>query len=111
MNELNIAAQIRVSALNKGNDELFFLEVVRLAKLADMGKLIEIYQKIINGEIVVVKITTSVALTDAEKEKLESKINDKFSDKKLAFAYVVEPGSDKAIEIQVGDDLIEFSFT
>ncbi len=111
MNELNIAAQIYALAKEKANAEVFLLEVLKLTKHADISKVLEYYQQLLENQLTLVTVTSSLELSKDQKNVIKSKLDIKLAPQKLAFSYQVKQGYTKAIEIRVGDDLIEFSFS
>lgn len=111
MNEINIAAQIYALSKEKANSELFLLEVLKLTKHADIAKVLEYYRQLVEKQLTLVTVISSIELSKDQKKIISSKLALKLPQEKMAFSYQVKQGFSKAIEIRVGDDLIEFSFS
>ena len=109
MEELNCAAKL--SVLEGSDPVLLIMQVLLEVKGLSLDKVMEQYQRIKAGEVKVVKVTTSVALAEQQRSLLEVKITQKFPTTELAFAYVTRAEQNYGIEIRIGDDLIEFSFS
>jgi F0F1-type ATP synthase delta subunit len=108
MSELEIAAQLFVL---QGLDQVSaFLKMQEVLGTADPAKVMAAYEKIKAGKVKVVKVATSLALSEQQKQQMVQKLRTKFSKDELVFAYVVDSSIAYGIEIKIGDDLIEFSF-
>jgi F0F1-type ATP synthase delta subunit len=108
MTDLDKAAQI--SVLDSSDQVELFLKLQQITSGADLNKVSAAYERIKSGKVRVVKVTTSLALTEEQSKKLQEKLNAKLKGDELAFAYVVDPAIPQGIEIRIGDDLIEFSY-
>ncbi len=109
MSELEIAAQL--SVLADLDQSAAFLNMQIILGNADAKKVLAAYEQIKTGKVKVVKVVTSIELTSEQKQQLQKKLTDKFSKDSLVFAYVVDASVAYGIEISLGDDLIEFSFS
>ena len=104
-----IAAQL--SIISDSDQISAFLKMQLVLGDADPAKVLAAYQEIKDHKLKVVKVASSLELSNEQKTSLETKLKSKFSKEVLVFAYVIETSVNYGLQITLGDDLIEFSFS
>lgn len=88
------------------DDNLWLLHAYRFLKEGKIEEILESYKKILNGEIKIVYITSSIKLNDQQTKKIEDSIYKEFPNQDFAFNYSFDKDVKNGIEIKIGDNLI-----
>jgi len=105
--EDQIAAQLFIKE-KKGDIQLLLLETLNIVAQANLSKVIDIYKKILNNEIIVANVTTSLELKKEQKLNIENYIKQQFNSIPSIFVYQIDEQIKKGIQIFVGDNQINF---
>lgn len=104
----NTAAKLYLDIQNGGDIGLIMLNVLKSTKEVDIDVLLTEYRSLVSGDRKVAKITTSKELSDNQKESIKNKVSALFKSLDLLFAFTVDKSVEGGIDIQVGDDKIDF---
>lgn len=108
--EKELAARLYKKSNSSQDLGYVILSAFSLLKEADVDNVLQAYEKIISGELVIADVVTSVELGPQQKQQIISKLTSLFTKQELVFLFSLEQGVEKGIKIKVGDDSVQFSF-
>ncbi len=101
---------IKLKKLSKNPEQiLLILQVLEIIQDQNLSKIVETYQKVIQGGISIVEVTSRVALDDAQKVDLEKKVVAKFDSKQLIFDYEIDKNLGDPLVIRIEDKEYRYS--
>ncbi|KKQ34686.1 MAG: hypothetical protein US52_C0050G0002 [candidate division WS6 bacterium GW2011_GWA2_37_6] len=107
MEQEKLAVKIYKEVAQIGNRELALLTMLKLLKdEKDIEKVIEIYEQIINKEIIVVAVLSRSDLNSSEKERIENNVKKEVGDKKIIFDYSTNPDMGSLLTIKIEDKVL-----
>ena len=104
-----IAANIFINTKEKKNFGLIMIETIRLLENQNLDEVLNIYKDIVNKKRDVVLVKTGIELSEAQKQKIKSKVEKKFQDRKLIFLFDVTSSNEVGLQIEINDNIIDLS--
>lgn len=107
--EKQIAAKLHTLRSEISDDTLWMVSVLELVEGANLSVIVKTLAKIQSGKVTVVKVSSSIELSEEQQSSIQSKVSAQFKDTKLVFNFMVDKATDNGLQIKVGDNLIDFS--
>lgn len=107
MEEKQIAAKLFKQDKKKQDSVLLTLQVLKYVKEGvDIDRVLNEYIELSEGKQLLAVVTSRFELDENTKAELSRKVNDKYSDQKVIFEFIINKKARKSLEIRVGDDLL-----
>lgn len=85
---------------------LKIFSIVTTEQDCDFNEVKEIYEKIQSGQVLVAQVISRTEIPEKEKNELESKIKQEFTDKELIFEYSVQSDIQEMLKVKIGDRVL-----
>lgn len=110
MNEKILAAKLYKLKEKISDPMLLIIKSANLIKNADLGKVLEAYQAIIDKKLTIVDVTSALELAEVQKLQVIKAINDKFNTLQLVYVFNVDDQL-SGLTIKLDDNIVDFSST
>ena len=109
--EKELAAQLYILQKSSQDQTAWLLQALSLTKQADPAAILKEYLAIKQGSLKIAQVTTSVALSAEQEKMVRSKVQERFKQEDIVYVFSVNPRVENGIQIRVGDNMLDFSFT
>lgn len=109
MTNQDIAINIYKEIKNINPSELKILKMLELVNNpgASIKEIVEFYEKIVKGELLIIDIVSRIELDQNQKENLEGKIKEEIK-QDLAFNYEIKSNISRPLIVRINDKEAEF---
>lgn len=111
MNSKEIAAQLKILRQQEQDDNIWLLKAFAILQTVEIKQVLQYYQDINAGKLLVAEIKASLALSAEQKQIIEKNIKQHYPNQELVFIYELDPKLLKGLEIRVADNEFEFTTT